>query len=166
MQVVPGSIPAATRVALRVQSVTPSKSVPVSLLGLGEKSVAFGAPVTMGVNTATSGGVDLPTGGGGVWTQIVAATAQDFKALVVSAQHRADATINGVSGTGVRIDIGAGTPETIIGWIWYTDTNTEAMIYLSPATFGIDIPAGTRLSARIATGTDIGNIILVGCPAA
>jgi len=110
------------------------------------------------VGTATSTGTTLPNGGvanakNGTWTQLVASTPQHANGFIVclgSATTALDYVVD--------IAIGAGGSETIIcaDLIACTGTGTGARIpqYVCP----IPIPAGTRISARMAGSASSGTI--------
>lgn len=167
---VPGFIASGTRVAVRVRSNTASKAVSAIYTFLASPTTAPGAPVTMGgTNIATtSRGVSITAPGSlntkGAWTEIVASTSAAFTSLMVGCQADGD-TSTAVAGTLVDIGIGAASSETVlISDIYLVWATNESFKYWSPATFGVSIPAGSRLSARYqrADANNPLDVILVG----
>jgi hypothetical protein len=56
-----------------------------------------------------------------------------------------------MTATGVLVDIGIGaaSAETVlIADIYVQGSTSESLVLRSPVTYGVDIPAGSRLSAR------------------
>lgn len=171
---VPGFIAAGTRVAVRLRSAVASQSFSplIHFLSGSGKGVAPGAPVTMGVDTATSKGVSIAAPGAlntkGAWTEIEDATAFPFGALVVCPQ--ADGG-TGMSATGVLVDVGIGAAAAeavLIGDIYLGGQSIEQYTRPNPLTYGVTIPAGSRLSVRYARA-NAGNALdcfLVGTRAA
>jgi hypothetical protein len=151
---VPGFIAAGTRVAVRLRSAVSAQGTGnffVNFLS-ATKSVDVGAPVTMGHNTATAAGVSLTAPGSlntkGAWTEIEDSTPAAFGALLVNLAAGGDTTMNA---TGVLVDIGIGaaSAETVlIADIYVQGSTSESLVLRSPVTYGVDIPAGSRLSAR------------------
>jgi len=157
MQVfVPGFIPAGSRVSVRARSLVVSKVFAfLNFKFAGASAAALGAPVNYGFNTAASNGVALAHSGAintkGAWTQIVAATTAAHSVLGVFPQP---ASADIVSTILIDIGIGAVAAEiAIVSNIFITFSATESILDTlpSPACFGIDIPIGSRLSARYQT---------------
>lgn len=151
--IVPGFIASGTRVAVRARSAVASQTVnPFVLFLPADKTIDFGAPTTFQANTGTSRGLTLTAPGSlntkGGWTELVASTAQDFNALCVCPQGAAG---TGMVTSGVLVDIGIGasTAETVlIGDLYGLGNTSEFYTWRTPMTYGVDIPAGSRLSAR------------------
>lgn len=169
---IPGFIAAGTRVSFRIRSAIASLNVQPRFYFAAAKATTFGAPVTYQADTATSRGLALAVPGStntkGAWTEMVASTATDLAALHATVQANGSTAM----GTGgVLVDIGTGPPgsETvIIPDLYYLGATTENYQALSPTTYGVDIPAGTRIAARYArshTGNPV-DLILVGAPPA
>lgn len=169
---VPGHIPAGSRVAVRARSAVASQAVNAVYSFFSESSPGLAAPVTMGADTATSHGTTLTVAGAintkSAWTEIEDSTSAEFVALLVSAQCNAN-TAMGSSGVLVDIGIGAAASETVlIPDIYYHTATSEFMQDRSPTTYAVNIPVGSRLSARYAAANiaDRIDLILVGAPSA
>lgn len=154
---VPGYLAAGTRVAVRVRSAVASKSVAMLCQFLAEKPANPGAPVTYQADAATSRGLTITAPGSlntkGAWTQLVGSTAAAFTSLLVAPQAAAGTVM---SASGVLIDIGiggAGSETVLIPDIHLLGSTSEAYLIFSPLTYGVDVPAGSRLSARYARAT-------------
>lgn len=157
--VFPVAIPAGSRISARSQAATGSSdvTVAVTLSAQGFKpSQPFGRVTAYGANTATSGGVTVNPGTTintkGAWTQIDAACANPFSALVVAA---GDATVTTMSLTDYFVDIavGASGSEQIIVPD-HTVRSSSAII--SPSAFLVPtppVPSGTRLAMRCSCAT-------------
>jgi hypothetical protein len=173
--VLPISIAAGTRVALRLQSAIVSHSIStiyVHFINATGKAVTPGAPVMMGIDTLTSRGTAVTAPGSnntkGAWTQIAASTAAEFEALVVCAQGNGGTSM---AGGGVLLDIGIGAAaaETVLfPDIWLQGGSSENYNWGTVSTFGKVIPVGSRLSARYArsSGSNALDVALLGIPAA
>ncbi len=151
--IIPGFIAAGTRVTCAARSAVGSKQV-VAIYEFiaATRSVDYGAPVSMGIDTATSRGTALTVPGSlnvkGDWTLITASTSQAFTALAVSMQMNGTTVANG-SGMSVDIGIGAEGAETVlIGDIVTSVSSSEYLSPRHPICFGVDIPSGSRLTAR------------------
>lgn len=171
---VPGHIAAGTRLAMRVRSVTASRSVSAWVSYLKAKTTTFGAPVTYGTDTATSRGTALTAPGStntkGAWTTIATATAADLSAICVCPQANGGTAMNG---SGVLIDIGVdpagGSSYTVVAAdIYLLGSATEFYNALSPTTYGIDIPAGSNIAARYAraNANNAVDLLIVAAPPA
>lgn len=175
---VPGILAAGTRVVARLRSIrlgATHNSIGFAFMSGAGKSVAPGAPVSMGIDTANSRGVVLTAPGSlntkGAWTEIEDATPADFGALAVSMQGAGGTAM---ASSPVLVDVGigaAGAESVLIGDLCLVGTSGEEFTYhrgCMRRTFGVDVPAGSRLSARYARAAS-GNAIdlaLVGTPAA
>lgn len=167
--VVPGFIAAGTRVALRARSAIANQPTdPIVVFLPATKTLDFGAPVTWQADTATSRGLTLTAPGSlntkGAWTEMVASTSGDLNALCICPQG-AGGTAMSATGVLVDIGIGASTAETVLIADVHGFGNTaEFYGWRNPMTYGVNIPAGSRISARYARN-NAGNavdLILVG----
>jgi hypothetical protein len=153
---VPGFIAAGTRMAVRVRSAVANQATGNMFMAFlpATKSVDPGAPVVMGYNSGTAAGVALTAPGSlntkGAWTEIEDSTPSDLGVLLVCPDAAGDTNL---SSTGILVDIGIGaaSAETVlVADVYLAPSTSENMIYRSPTTYGVDIPAGSRLSARYA----------------
>lgn len=154
MITVPGFIAAGTRVAVRARSVIASQQVIAVYSFLPTKTLAPAAPTTYGADTATSRGTTITAPGAlntkGAWTQIAASTAVEHGLVLVCPQGAAGTAM---AASGVLIDIGiggSGSEAVLIGDIAIVGSTAELYQARSPLTYGVPIPAGSRLSARYA----------------
>jgi hypothetical protein len=84
----------------------------------------------------------------GAWTELISSTASLYEALIISVQANGDTSMN-AQGILVDIGIGPGGSETVlIGDLYFDCSTVEQITPVSPMTYGIQIPAGSRLSAR------------------
>lgn len=168
----PGRIPAGSRVAARLQSIVASKNLGTTMWSFlpAKSATSLGAPVSYGVNLATSMGVLLTAPGSlntkGAWTQIVASTSTDLAALTFGVQGAGSTSMAGAS-TLVDIGVGPASSEVVvIGDVHVQGGTGESYDVRSPVAFEVDIPAGSRISARYARA-NVANAIdlaLVGAP--
>lgn len=170
--VVPGRIAAGTRVAVRARSAITLQNVVAEYSFFGAKTTALGAPVTYQADIATSHGLALAAPGSlntkGAWTELVASTATALAALLVTAQGNEGAAMGTL---GLLLDIGvgaAGSEVVVIPDISYRATTAEVLQARSPTTYGLVIPAGSRIAARYARAatTESLDVLLVGAPPA
>jgi hypothetical protein len=166
---VPGLIASGTRVSARVRSAVVSQAVTVLCSFMTPKSsAAMGAPVTYGANTATSQGTVVTPPGTlntkGAWTTIAASTTAIHNALYLGMQANG---ATGMAGSGVLLDIGIGAAasETVlVPDVYLLGVTSERYSIRSPTTYGVDIPLGSRLSARYAraAANNLVDLVLVG----
>lgn len=170
---IPVSVPVGSRIAIRCQGAVVSQAVAVQVMlaTLPNSRRAPAAVVAMGDDTATSHGVIIATPASnntkGAWTQIIAATAQPFSALVIGAQGGAD-SVQGSDSFLLDIGIGSAGNEVVIGPdLPLSVSTTEILTPMFNQIIPWIIPAGTRLAARVAiTGlTSTLDVILYGVPA-
>lgn len=170
--IVPGHIAAGSRVSVRCRSAIASKSITAVVAFLGTKDTALGAPTTYQVNTGTSGGLVLTAPGSlntkGAWAQLVASTAADLAALAIGFQG---ATVATNANGGLLIDIGiggAGSEAVLISDIYLDVSSNEGLAPRSPVVYGVEVPAGSRLSARYArsSANNAVDLVLIGAPPA
>lgn len=152
----PVNIPLGSRVAVRGQGAEASKGIAVEMtfaqLPNGRKAPT--SIIDMGTDTATSKGVTVSNPGSnntkGSWTQIIAATAEPFDALIVGAQGAAGTAFT-ASGEGL-VDIGYGASGAEVKLVenLKIQSSVSEQIHLIPHPLIIPcrLPAGTRLAAR------------------
>jgi hypothetical protein len=101
--------------------------------------------------TVTSG-----AGGKGSWTQLIASTTEDYKALIVS--------LGTASGNGVLVDIGfggAGAETPVVKNLMHIGRNTDFTQGL--AVIPLVVPVGTRIAARASASVAIPMLVTVSC---
>lgn len=159
---IPKAIPAGTRIAVRSQSTTASAQARAGVTGM--KAGWFypqggGDIVTLGANTADSGGTQLDAGATantfGAWVQLTASTANPIKAMAL----RTGAINNAAATAGqavLQIGVGAAAAEQGLFEVAFNigavGSNFGPM---PPVWFPVSIPAGVRVAARfMSTVTD------------
>jgi hypothetical protein len=152
-----GFLAAGTRVSYRAQSVILGKSIVMQFVFYRPRSVLPGAPIMYGIDSAQSRGTTIATANAFVksaWTELVDVTAVDLSVVCVRPGGSGDTAH--VSAHGL-IDIGVGSPGeevVIIPDIGIQHTTAEAIsIRGMSGTYGVDIPAGSRIAARWARGS-------------
>lgn len=170
---VPVFIPSGTRVALRMQSVVTSKAVTFAVRGKTRSGSSVPARycTTYGADTSASRGTVLGVPGAadthGAWTELTAATTERLAGLVLCPG------LGGASSgqTGTRLyDVGVGGSGSEVAIIENltasTNTNEQLLLEGDPRVFAVDIPAGTRITARFSynTGGTQADLLVVGIP--
>lgn len=154
--IIPGRIPSGTRVAVSAQSARATLTVAAVFTFLAsDKTIDYvNPPVSIGYDTATSRGITLTAPGSlntkGAWTVISASTSAAFTALALGFQGAAGTNMNK---TGLLVDIGVGPADqevVIIPDIYLMANANEEITAFSPVSYGVNIPAGSRLVARYA----------------
>jgi hypothetical protein len=168
--ILPGFIPAGSAVTAQIYSASnKSFNIYFSLLGGPKK---FGTPLTLTTLNHVPGtsakGVVLATPGStnvkGAWTELVASTPVALSALAIQVGGNSDLSINSGS---LLVDIGiggVGSETVLLGDLMLTMVSTEQVIARSPMAYSLDIPAGSRLSARCQYSTSglVPDVNLVG----
>lgn len=172
--VFPITIPAGTRIAFRTQSAVASKSLTMwATLGSqanGIRPASYTYTYTAVSATSTgviindSGSVNVKSG----WVELVAATTERLGALVVCAQGGGDANM-GLGNALIDIGIGGSGSETVlIPDLYYVTTSSEQLISAdNTRPHPVDIPVGSRLSARVAfssAANGAADVAVVGIP--
>lgn len=149
---IPAHIISGTRVAARLQSAVTSKSVDVISSAYASKTNHIGTPTMYGLDTGNSRGVVLSAPGSlntkGSWTEITSATTADHTALLICPQL---AGATNISTAAMLIDIGiggSGSETVLVDDLYGITTASESVTWATPLLYGIDVPSGTRLSAR------------------
>jgi hypothetical protein len=144
------AIPAGSRVSVRAQSVQAAHNNTGNFRLAKRRWLASPSTATFGANTTTSRGT--PITAGAAWTELVAATPDDYLWVYMAASG-SNAAMATVVGT-MELAIGAAGLETSVG-SWYVATGTTEVVQLStvarPHEMGAyygPVPAGTRLSGR------------------
>jgi hypothetical protein len=166
-------IPVASRVAMRIRSSVANKASTFAVrlygggMGVegGHKATTYGAVTATSVGTA----VGLPTSANvkaATWTQISAATTSPMRWLLVGIS--APPTTLATASDGL-LDIGVGaaaSERAVVPDIPFSVSANEEINGAMPLMFPVNIPVGTRLSARYqATGITAAsqpNITLTG----
>jgi hypothetical protein len=165
---VPIFIPAGSRIAIRCQGAQTSKAIAVSLTPLarmaGQRQPSTSV-VTLNANSATSAGTSLGTPGGNntktSWTQLVAATAEPFSALMVGFQLAAD-TVQGDTNTLVDIGFGAAAAEVVaIPNIFVNTSLQEVVNPFDQGAWMVNVPTGTRIAGRFAETSTTSTLDLI-----
>lgn len=154
--VVPRSIPSGTRVSARVASSTLSSQLRCAVVGIkgGWFTPQGGGDITTyGANAADSGGTPVDAGASantfGAWAQLTASTGADLKGIAV----RTGGVNNTTPTTGqglLQIGVGAGGSEVGLFEIPFNmGTTIDNYGPMPPLWFPADIPAGSRLAARV-----------------
>jgi len=171
----PLQIAAGTRIAARQQSTTTTGVIRASAHIIKKDTVSFHDMtecVTYGANTADSGGTSVDPGAStntkGAYSEISASTSADIKWLMVCIQNQNNTTRLSANYL-LDIATGAAAAESVIISNIYlvatAESDTILPHYIGP--FPVEIPAGTRLSARAQSGindaTDrLFDVILLG----
>lgn len=165
---VPLFVPAGVRVSARIQSAVANKAYSVAVLGnathsgLSSGSEVYGRCTTYGTNSGTSQGVTVAPSASnatfGSWTELTSSTTYPMHGILLGIQA-AGGTV--VKGQYVRCQIGAGaggSEVAVCNDLWfYSDTNEYVdRADLNKPITGFDLPAGTRLAARLAVDTTSG----------
>lgn len=164
---VPLSIPASTRIAVRIQSAVTSKTASWRIVGsvaaneglAGPLLPSFGSTQTYGALTASSRGTTVTASATintlGAWTQLVASSTDVTRAMLVRLDANSTTNLTASSGY-IQIGVGAAASEVQVGhdvWFgcsvdeWVTADGPGAIIPI----YGLNIPAGSRISARISS---------------
>lgn len=165
---VPMYVPGSTRIAVRIQSAVASKTAAFRIVGdvqrnmglAGARSQPLSTDVqTYGAVTGSSRGTTVTANATintlGAWTQLVASSTDVTRSLLVRLDANSTTTLTASSGY-VQIGVGAAASEVQVGhdvWFgcsvdeWITADGPGAIVPIS----GLNIPAGSRISARIST---------------
>lgn len=152
----PIAIPDGTRISARCQATNASVSARVSCILFG-KGFMPSEPLSLveahGAAVADSGGVSIDPGGTantkGSYTEIVASTTYPIKALIIGVGNQANNVRSSQSWL-VDIAIGAAGSEQVVipNYAINCSTSPDTVLPQTSPLLPVDIPAGTRLSAR------------------
>jgi len=163
--ILPFMVPAGSRISARIQydgttnSLVPFNAGIMECTGWGRAHNLATGFETVGANTANSTGVELDSGAtidtypAAPYTQITNATTYDWQGFYVLLGFQVP--IPGDTSHQIQVAVGASSSEVVI--VSELPRRTQSYparhsISFSPY-FGIDIPAGTRLSARQRSST-------------
>ena len=161
----PVEIPSGTRISARMQALITVDVVDIRLFMYGKSSWSstpiFQTIDTLGALTASSHGTALSTS----ITEIIASTAEDYKALGYGVDGGGDAFLG--AKPIVEILIGAGAAEkTLIDNLVVSTSTIEAIDNTIPPQgilpMEMNIPSGSRLSAKFDAGTSNIGLVLYG----
>lgn len=157
---VPIDIPAGTRIAVRA-AWTATINVQVGLAYFGASAypeMSAKKLDSIGVNASLSQGTLLTSGASnvyGAYTQLIAATANDYAGFIPVADNVLNTATN--DALDVKIAIGAsGSEVDVFGMIAHSAYRVEgdgAGGYTGAGPVWIQIPAGTRISAKLSSPT-------------
>ena len=159
---IPRPIPAGTRIAARCQSSTLSSQMRVSAVGVKGGWFApsgGGDVVTLGANTADSGGTPIDAGATantfGAWVQLAASTTSDIKGMCCTSGGINNATPTTGQGL-LQIGVGAAAAEQpVLELPFQMGTAGDNYGPLPHLWLPCSIPAGSRVAARwMSTVTD------------
>lgn len=156
----PIQVPAGTRISARVQSSTGSTTFEVNVHAV--RGSFYGPPpggrvVTLGANTADSGGTLVDCGAtaftAGAYSQLSASTTADISAILVVTGNNLNTSATFINFL-LDISVGAGGSEiTILSQILFV-TSGSTFGTLPSMWLPCSIPAGSRVSARASCGTN------------
>lgn len=152
----PVQIPNGARISARAQSAVASKTfgMQVFVQGGGMLPPDVGHRVTAyGPSTSTSNGVELTVPGtintkNSTYNEITASTTNRMRFLVIDITGRGS-TVQQAADVLVDIAAGASGSEVDIIQNLHVDTSTAEFVRNGPLTIPAQLPAGTRLSARM-----------------
>ena len=159
----PVEIPSGTKISARMQAVITVDTVDIQLFMFGKSSWSsiptFQSVDTMGALSASSHGTDL---GAGTITEIIASTAEDYKALGFGVDGAGDTSLTG--NKLLELLVGAGAAEkSLINNIKINLGSNESISAAVPSQgilpMEMNIPAGSRLSADLDSSGDVGLVI-------
>ena len=160
----PVEIPSGTKISARMQATITVDVVDIQLFMYGGASwtsiPTFQSIDTLGALTASSHGTNL-TGGGIV--EIIASTAEDYKALGYGIDGAGATSMSNFSGP-LEIFVGAGAAEkTLIDNIRVGSATSESINRATPQQgilpMEMNIPAGSRLSAQLSSSVNMGLVL-------
>jgi hypothetical protein len=156
----PVAIPKGTRVAIRWQaSATGGRTdLRMTLGGVGFRpSASFSKVMAWGANLTDSGGTSIDPGGTvetlSAWQEILASTEADCRGLIIGIGNRSNIVRTGAHWHNFQIGVGAaGAEKTLLLIPQFSAANTgdDALYGNAHGLLPVDIPAGTRLAARVA----------------
>jgi hypothetical protein len=168
------NIPAGARIAIRTQGARTSNGqlFAVEVWNIPALGVPQSKPITMGVNTAESRGVNIPTHANG-WAEIVAATPAPLRGIMVVIGANGASGLSNPTFT-VDVAIGAAGSEVTIfqGALVVSHATVEILRRSDGASriLPVNLPPGVRLAIRRAdagnnNGTSATCGTIVGFPA-
>ncbi len=161
----PVEIPSGTKISARMQALITVDTTDIRLFMFGKSSWSstpvFQSVDTLGALTASSHGTVLATS----INEIVASTAEDYKALGWGVDGGGDTSLG--ANPIVEILVGAGAAEkTLIGGLQVFTASAEAInsvvVPQGILPMEMNIPSGSRLSAKFDAGTATIGLVLYG----
>jgi hypothetical protein len=152
----PVSIPAGTRISANIQALITVDTTFVTMRTLSGSNRTATSITDLGTNTAASNGVSVATGTSsaeGSWTEIISSTANHYGAIMAAIGGAADISVQ-TSAVSLDIGVGAAASEVaIVNDISFVSSSNEEVFPRFPIEpiYHADIPAGSRLSARISS---------------
>ncbi|KKK65732.1 hypothetical protein LCGC14_2971210, partial [marine sediment metagenome] len=161
----PVEIPSGTRISARMQALITVDTTDIRLFMFGGSSWSsvpvFQSIDTMGALTASSHGTVLSTSP----TEVIASTAEDYKALGFGLDGGGDTSLG--TDSLLELFVGAGAAEkSLISGIQFFSSNNERMGKIYPSQgiipMEMNIPAGSRLSAQLVSAGAALALVLYG----
>ena len=161
----PVEIPSGTKISARMQALITVDVVDIRLFMFGKSSWSsipvFQSVDTIGALTASSHGTVLATS----INQIIASTAEDYKALGWGVDGGGDTSLG--ANPLVEIYVGAGAAEKVlIDNLQVQTASAESVQVIAPDQgifpMEMNIPSGSRLSAKFDAGTALIGLVLYG----
>lgn len=157
-------IAAGVRISTRTQALIPSDTAAVTIdsFAMGDGSPIPATVDVLGTTTATSSGTSI----GATYTEVVASTSQEYKAIVLVASSDQSRGYNDT----ITIDVavgGIGNETDVAQTSCYH--STQELIYTLPWSSQITqttIAAGSRLSAKRSAASRDPDLTIIGIPAA
>jgi hypothetical protein len=162
--IIPVSVPSGSRIAVRAQSSVASKTVWV-LIHAYDFSGSATLPTSvdvLGSSTTTSSGTQLSASN--AWTEIIASTAEDYIALaLVPSMTEANAATANLT---MELGVGASGSEQSVQLLSCRSGSTEIFSLRSVQlnVVAVNVPAGSRLSARQSTATTHMDACIIAVP--
>ena len=157
---IPLSLPAGTRVAARCQAGSGSQTILIKAQFISDHFAGMQTQITRWVNwgadTSVSRGTTLTSGNlsdvKGSWVQLSAAADLTTKWILIMVQ-----AIQTVRNHAIDIGIGAAASEQVVLSNLFFDNSALGMFLLLP----FSIPAGQRIAARNASGTQFSTVTVM-----
>jgi hypothetical protein len=153
-----GWLPKGSRISARIVSAAQaSETITIEadqlILGLEDLVTPATKTDTIGLNLATAAGVSLTTPSAAntwsAWTEITAATARAYRALIVQSGQGASAAASAGQDTKFQVGFGAsGAEQVLLSCPIVVNSSSRHFRTSRNMLFGRTIPAGTRLVAR------------------
>lgn len=172
---IPVAIPAGSRVAAQMRSLIASDIAVVSVGLLADDTPSPSSVDTIGADTANSRGTNMPTSD--TYVQLIAATTQDYQALVLTAAGGGASMA--LEESLYTLAIGPGGSETPVTTLPVASSSQEYIVGggatltgfgtgVTVGAFGgiyiADIPAGTRIACKQSVGRTYRDAIVFGIP--
>lgn len=149
----PVQVPAGSRVSVKVDADTATNiGIGIKLYKGNEKSFSFSGAKGYGTSGTTYSGTPVDPGGTAntkptSWTELVASTTETIRGFWIHVGLNENLTIGAASTTFTDIGLGAASSEQTIVLNHYSYVTTDEA-GIQSVFYDIEIPAGTRISAR------------------